>query len=190
MGQLDAFFKKMENVIGSITECDLFTAETKQKATACRAHWDQVVNVQRAFTELHVCVSAELGHISTNMPPDNGAAPPPPSPDKAAGDATLRNPLLEPNPPAPVGTAAASTAPHDTLPPMPLAAATAAAVAADGKADADMPTPAPSPKRTAEEEAMACYKEWVKVARVVTVEEKGKGKGKCGSEVQDGVAAA
>ena len=147
--------------------------------------------MQHAFDELNRCVSTELAHVPSNVPPDHGGAPLPP--DKAAGDASVRNPLLEPNPPPPVVGAAATTTPMDVatgVPPMPLAAATAAEVAADGQTDTNMLGPAPPAKRSAQEEAMACAKEWLKVARVSSVEEKGKGKGKNGGAIQDGVAAA
>ena len=146
--------------------------------------------MQQAFSESCYCVSAGLGHVATNMPPDKGASVPPRSLDEAAGDAAVRNPLLEPLPPAPVGSAATSTTPLDTVPPMPIANATAAAVGDDGKTDADMPDTPPSAKPSAEEEAMACYKAWTKVARVVTLEEKDKGKGNEGSEVEEGATAA
>ena len=106
------------------------------------------------------------------------------SPDKVAGDAVVRNPLLEPLPFALVGIAATSTTPLDTVPPTPLVVAIAVVVAVDGKTDANMSNLAPTPKRSVEEEAMACYKEWTKVPRVLTLEEKGKGKGRGGSEVE------
>ena len=145
----------------------------------------------QVFADLNRCVSAELAHVASNVPPDQGGAPL--SPDKAAGDALGRNPLLEPNPPPPVIGAATSTTPIDVaigVPPMPMVAATAAAVAADGQTDTSMLAPPPPAKRSAHEEAMACAKNWIKMARVSSVEEKGKGTGKNGSEVQDGIAAA
>ena len=76
------------------------------------------------------------------------------------------------------------------VPPMLLAAATAAAVAADGQTDASMSAPAPTSKRTAEEEAMACAKDWIKMSRVVSNAEQGKGKGKEGGEIEGAGAEA
>ena len=74
------------------------------------------------------------------------------------------------------------------VPPMPMVVVVA--VDADGQIDTSMLAPPPLAKRSAQEEAMACAKDWIKMARVSSIEEKGKGKGKNGSEVQDGVAAA
>jgi hypothetical protein len=171
----------MEKDIGGISKSDLFTVETKAKATACQEHWSQVSAMLQVFADLNRSVATELAHVASNVPPVQGGAPL--SPDKAAGDAPVRNPLLEPLPPAPVDVATG-------VPPMPMAAATAAEVAADGQTDTSMLGPAPPAKRSAQEEAMACAKEWLKVARVSSVEEKGKGKGKNGGAIQDGVAAA
>lgn len=129
--------------------------------------------------------------MASKVPPVQGGAPQ--SPDKAAGDASVRNPLLEPNPPPPLVGAVATTTPMDVaigVPPMPMVVATAAEVVADGQTDTSMLGPAPPAKRSAQEEAMACAKEWLKVARVSSVEEKGKGKGKNGGQIQDGVVAA
>ena len=148
--------------------------------------------MQTAFAELNVSVSSELAFIATNAPPAQGANGEPKSPDKAAGDTVLRNPLLEPNPPPPIFGNAASTTPIDVatdVPPMPLAAAVAAEVATDGKTDDDMSTPE-APKRTAEQSAMACAQHWIKMVRVSSSEEKGKGKGKSGSQVKDEDAEA
>ena len=180
----------METDIGGITQSDLFTAETKRKAAACKEHWSQVIAMQTAFAELNVSVSSELAHIASNMPPVQGANGEPQSPDKAAGDTVVRNPLLEPNPPPPIFGNAASTTPIDVaVPAMPLAAAAAAEVAVDGKTDDDMSTPEP-PKRMAEQSAMACAQNWIKMVRVSSSEEKGKGKGKSGSQVKDEDAEA
>ena len=110
------------------------------------------------------------------MPAAGAPADGPPSPDKAAGEGGQHHPLLEPQPPAPIDIASAIN--ESGAPVTPLAVAVGLA----SKDDTEMDAPAAEAKRAPEEDALACYQNWAKVARIQQLESKGKGKGKNGNE--------
>ena len=146
-----------------VTESTVLSTKSKEKAALIQGHWDTIIAVQKAFSELHFDVSAELAYVTTDMPPDVLDVTPA-SPDKAAGSEANRNPLLEPDPPNPLApsiflSAAIKVEEHDDA-----KDAKAAATTVDAK-------------RSADEEAMASFKNWSKVARLEQIQSKGAGKG-------------
>ena len=107
------------------------------------------------------------------MPPD-AHCDDPASLDKAVGSEINRNPLLEPDPPQPV-------VPSVFVP------AAAKVEVQGGAKDTKAAAAAVEPKRSADEEAMASFKTWAKVARLEQIQSKGAGKGQKGGEGgQDG----
>ena len=170
---LSAYFERLLCETKKVTESTLLSESAKKKAALIQGHWDTVTAVQKAFSELHFEVSAELAYVTTEMPPDVPCNAPA-SPDKAAGSDGTRIPLLEPDPPQPV------------VPSVFVPAATKVEVQGDAKDTKDAAA-AVEPKRSAEEESMASFKTWAKVARLEQIQSKGAGKGQKGGEGgQDG----